>query len=301
MSHPLTVYKASAGSGKTFTLAIQYIKLLVLAQDADEYAHILGVTFTNKATTEMKDRILSQLFGIAHGLKSSRPYLEALREALVGEPDAPQTEEAIRQRCQMALHRILHDYSRFRVQTIDSFFQVILRGLAHELGLTANLQVEISDTEVLAKAVDRIVDRLQDEPVVLDWLLSLVRDQIENNQRWDVRQRVKDFGRTIFNEEYLRRGDQLRQVLADGPFVSRFIRSLQDQIRDAEAGVRDFAQQLETAAEEAGVTFDEFSNGQRTLTGLVQKLRSGELSEIELSATIQKWADDPLLMVKKAD
>ena len=60
----LTVYKASAGAGKTFTLTIHYLKLLLLAREGGEYAHILGVTFTNKATAEMKDRILSQLYGI---------------------------------------------------------------------------------------------------------------------------------------------------------------------------------------------------------------------------------------------
>ena len=73
----LTVFKASAGSGKTFTLAIQYIKLLVLASEGGEYARILAVTFTNKATTEMKDRILCQLYGIGNGLPSSNDYYEA--------------------------------------------------------------------------------------------------------------------------------------------------------------------------------------------------------------------------------
>ena len=301
MSHPLTVYKASAGSGKTFTLAIEYIKLLVLSTDIDEFTHILGVTFTNKATTEMKDRIISQLYGIAHGLPASEPYMNALRRALQGEPDAPPSDADIRQRCAMALHQILHDYSRFRVQTIDAFFQSILRGLAHELGLTANLQVEISDTEVLSEAVDRIVSRLQDEPVVLDWLLSLVRDQIENGQRWDVTRRVKDFGRTIFNEEYLRRGEQLRVVLADRDFVKGFIRQLKAQITEGEEFLRIKGQQIEQTVAEAGITYADFSNGQRILSGLVEKLKAGSMAEVELSATVQKWADDPLLMVKKAD
>lgn len=301
MPHPLTVYKASAGSGKTFTLAIEYIKLLVLSRDIDEFTHILGVTFTNKATTEMKDRIISQLYGIAHSLPGSDSYMDALRLSLQSEPDAPQNDAAIRQRCAMALHQILHDYSHFRVQTIDAFFQTILRGLAHELGLTANLQVEISDTEVLSEAVDRIVERLQDEPVVLDWLLSLVRDQIETGQRWDVTRRVKDFGRTIFNEDYLRRGDQLRTVLANKDFVEEFIGKLKKQVDDGEEFLRLKGQQIEQAFHDAGITYADFSNGQRILSGLVEKLKTGDMAEVELSATVQKWADDPLLMVKKAD
>ena len=298
---PLTVYKASAGSGKTFTLAVEYIKLLVQAKDGGEYAHILAVTFTNKATSEMKDRIISQLYGIAHDLPSSRSYFDALRRSLEGEPDAPATDAELRKRCELALHQILHDYSHFRVGTIDSFFQTILRGLAHELGLTANLQVEINDTEVLSEAVDRIVDRLQDEPVVLDWLLSLVRDQIENNQRWDVTRRVKDFGRAIFNEDYLRRGDQLRAALSDGKQVSAFIRGLRQQESDAIALVKSYAKQLEEIFANTGFSYGDFSNGQRIFTGLIQKLKGGELAEIEVSATLQRWVQDPLTMVKKAD
>lgn len=301
MIHPLTVYKASAGSGKTFTLAVEYIKLLVLTAGGGEYAHILAVTFTNKATSEMKDRIISQLYGIAHDLPSSRPYLEALRRSLAQEPEAPTDDHELRLRCRQALHQILHNYSQFRVGTIDSFFQTILRGLAHELGLTANLQVEINDEEVLSEAVDRIVDRLQDEPVVLDWMMSLVRDQIENNQRWDVTNRVKDFGKSIFNEDYLRRGDQLRSVLSNGEFVRDFMKNLRQQEADAIATVKAWGKKIEQLLESAGLSYGDFSNGQRILSGFVQKLKGGDLSDIALSATLSKWAENPLAMVKKAD
>ena len=299
--NPLKVYKASAGSGKTFTLAVEYIKLLVLASGGGEYNHILAVTFTNKATSEMKDRILTQLFGIAHSLPSSQVYYEKLVEALAAESNAPTEEVEIRRRCGEALHQILHDYSHFRVGTIDSFFQTILRGLAHELGLTANLQVEINDTEVLSQAVDRIVDRLQDEPVVLEWLLSLVRDQIDNNQRWDVTRRVKDFGRNIFSEEYLLRGDQLRHVLSDGNFVREFMQNLKDQEDAAIETVKNYGRIIHQALEDAGVNYSDFSNGQRILNSFVAKLLAGDVAGIEFSDILLRWADDPLAMLRRAD
>ena len=226
-THPLVVYKASAGSGKTFTLAVQYIKLLVLTAEGREYAHILAVTFTNKATAEMKDRILSQLYGIGHSLASSNPYFQALKAALK-EEGVQVADDELRRLCRQALSQILHDYNRFRVQTIDAFFQMVLRGMAHELGLTANLQVEISDTEVLSKAVDRIVDRLHEDPQVFEWLYSLVRDRIDNDQRWDVTREVKDFGRAIFNEDYLMRGDRLRLVLSDPQQMRALINRLDE-------------------------------------------------------------------------
>lgn len=296
----LTVYKASAGSGKTFTLAVQYIKLLVLAGENGEYARILAVTFTNKATAEMKDRILSQLYGIGHSLPSSQVYFKALKDALtesiVGEI---YSDDEIRRRCRFALHQILHDYNRFRVQTIDAFFQTILRGLAHELGLTANLQVEISDTEVLSKAVDRIVERLQDEPQVFEWLYSLVRDRIAGDQRWDVTREVKNFGRAIFNEDYLMRGDQLRERLNDTAFMRDFIRKLETIESDAVEEVKGFGIGLEQHVYNAGYSFSDFSNGQ-TLRTFVEHLKAGETT-VEIGTRIHGWANDPLALLKKAD
>ena len=111
----LLVYKASAGSGKTFTLAVEYIKLLITNPMA--YRTILAVTFTNKATTEMKERILGQLFGIATGDEASSAYLDVVSKGLRMSPDE------VRAGARRALSLLIHDYSRFRVETIDSFFQ----------------------------------------------------------------------------------------------------------------------------------------------------------------------------------
>lgn len=114
---PLTVYKASAGSGKTFTLAVEYIKLLV--SDPQNYRYTLAVTFTNKATQEMKQRILSKLYGIANSLPDAEDYFNKVSEAF------PQlSEKVIRNRAADALTMLVHDYNAFRVETIDSFSNV---------------------------------------------------------------------------------------------------------------------------------------------------------------------------------
>ena len=119
----LEVFRASAGSGKTFILAVRYITLLIKQPTA--YKHIVAVTFTNKATGEMKERILSQLYGIAYNLPSSRDYMEKMREAY-----PTFSYEKISEQARIALNLILHDYGHFRIQTIDSFFQSVLRSLA---------------------------------------------------------------------------------------------------------------------------------------------------------------------------
>ena len=136
MEKTLYIYRASAGSGKTFTLAVEYIKLLIANPRA--YRHTLAVTFTNKATSEMKERIMSQLYGIAHALPASERYF-----SIIADTYPTMGEEEIRKRAKEALHMLLHDYGHFRVQTIDAFFQSILRGLAKELELSGNMEIMI--------------------------------------------------------------------------------------------------------------------------------------------------------------
>ena len=185
----LLVYKASAGSGKTFTLAVEYIKLLILNPRA--YRQILAVTFTNKATAEMKERILSQLYGIQTGDKGSEAYLNRIKE------ETGKTEQEI------ALGYMLHDYSRFRVETIDSFFQSVMRNLARELELSPNLNIELNNTEVLSEAVDSMIEKLGPTSPVLAWLLDYINERIADDKRWNVSDEVKNFGRNIFDEGYI--------------------------------------------------------------------------------------------------
>ena len=123
MSENLNIYRASAGSGKTFTLALEYIKLLIA--NPESYRKILAVTFTNKATGEMKERILGKLYGVANGLESAVDYTEKIRQQL-----SQYSDEQIREKAGKALENILHDYGHFRIQTIDAFFQSVLRSLA---------------------------------------------------------------------------------------------------------------------------------------------------------------------------
>lgn len=298
----LKVYKASAGSGKTFRLAVDYVKLLVQYAGEKEFAHILAVTFTNKATAEMKSRILSHLYGVGgteRVLESSRDFFEKLKEQLRASAGAVPSDEEIRRRCRIALHQILHDYSYFRVQTIDAFFQTVLRGLAHELNLTANMQVDISDSQVLTEAVDRIIDRLQDEPEVQAWLLDMLQERMENNERWDVTAEMKRFGRTIFNETYLRDGDRLRQVLADAKQLGQFAREVAQQRDGAVAAVKHLGKRLHDAVAEQGVAYADFSNG-RTLESLAEQLQAGTFG-INIGARINGWINDPLSLVKAPD
>lgn len=207
MEEHLTVYRASAGSGKTFTLAVEYISLLV--KDPENYQHILAVTFTNKATQEMKMRILSQLYGIANSLQSSQQYFNKVKEK-TNMPDA-----VIKNNARAALTLLIHRYNNFRILTIDAFFQQVLRNLAHELGQTANLRVDLNNEEITEKAVDQMIESLEKGQPVLQWISTYINNSIEDDNGWNIIGKIKTFGTNIFKDFYKAHEANLKEQLSN--------------------------------------------------------------------------------------
>jgi ATP-dependent helicase/nuclease subunit A len=284
-SPELLVYKASAGSGKTFTLAVEYIKLLILNPRA--YRNILAVTFTNKATTEMKERILSQLYGIWINDKSSKAYLEKITEEL-GMP-----KEQIRMAAGKALHLMIHDYSRFRVETIDSFFQSVMRNLARELELGANLTIELNNMEVLSDAVDSMIERLNRQSPVLYWLLDYIEERIADDKRWNVSGEIKNFGRNIFDEGYIEKGDGLRRKLQDKDCIKNYRRTLQAIETEALEQMKGFADQFFGILESNGLAIDNLANKSKGVSSYFSKLQMGKLDDSLRNATVEKHLASP--------
>lgn len=219
----LTIYKASAGSGKTFRLALEYIKLLL--EDPSAYQHILAVTFTNDATGEMKKRILTQLNGLKNNYTSSADFKNQLIE------DTGYSEEYISKQASVALSNILHDYTRFQIRTIDSFFQLIIKNLAHDLGLPPNQQIIIDNTSILEEAVNSLIESLKKGSPAFNGVRDLIEQRIENDQRVDIARELKDFGRLIFNEEFLKHRLDISLALQDKNIVDSYKMSLSGEER----------------------------------------------------------------------
>ena len=302
----LLVYKASAGSGKTFTLAVEYIKHLIANPRA--YRQILAVTFTNKATTEMKERILQQLYGIWQADPASDVYLKRIEEDLAHlHSDSQQagmavsyTTSELRQRAGMALQYILHDYSRFRVETIDSFFQSVMRNLARELELSPNLNIELNNNEVLSDAVDALIDQLTPTSPVLTWLLAYIDERIADDKRWNVSDEIKRFGRNIFDEGYIERGELLRQKLRDPQAVRLYRDVLREMQTDALEQMKAFYDQFIGELEAHALSPDDLKGGTRSISSYFRKLRDGKLSDKDvLNATLKNCLDDPQSWVAK--
>lgn len=287
----LLVYKASAGSGKTFTLAVEYIKLLILNPRA--YRQILAVTFTNKATAEMKERILSQLYGIWTQDKDSVAYLQRI----VGETG--KTEEEVQLAAGTALNFMLHDYSRFRVETIDSFFQSVMRNLARELELSPNLNIELNNTEVLSDAVESMIEKLQPSSPALAWLLNYIDERIADDKRWNVSDEVKAFGRNIFDEGYIERGNRLRERMKDPQLITAYRCELRELETEALEQMKSFSDQFEGVLEQHELSPLDLKYGSKGIGNYFRKLYEGRLSDDIFNTSAVKCMQDEVNWASK--
>ena len=295
MKSQLTVYKASAGSGKTFTLAREYMTLVI--DNPYAYRTILAVTFTNKATEEMKLRILGQLYGIAHHLPESDQYLKQIHEAL---PHL--SESQIRKNAEAALRLLIHNYNYFHVQTIDTFFQSVLRNLARELDLTANLRIGLNDYQVEQQAVDELIESLEDTDKLLFWIMEYIKENIADDKGWNVIGQIKSFGEHIFRDYYKENANKLSERMAEDGFFEGFKEKMKNIKKKAKEQFDEIAASFFDALEEGGYSAEDLSGKTRGIWSYFNKIKNGKYSDDDLvNLTFTKCMESPDNWVKKAD
>ena len=185
----VSILKASAGSGKTYALAKEYIRLLICDDKPDAYRHILAVTFTNKATEEMKRRILKEL----HTLSTDPEKSHYLNDFV---PETVSTVTELQKRANTQLSNILHDYSAFAVSTIDRFFQQTLRAFSREIGQFSSYQVQLDREQLVGESVDLVLDGLQ-EGETLKWLTTGARKDLERTGRFSLEKRLTEMATSL--------------------------------------------------------------------------------------------------------
>ncbi|MDR2040948.1 MAG: UvrD-helicase domain-containing protein [Tannerella sp.] len=286
----LTIYRASAGTGKTHTLTREYLRLLF--RGTDVHSRILSVTFTNKATEEMKNRIIRELYTLASGLPSD--FLSPLTD-LYG-----QTEAQTRTQARKIMIRLLHDYSAFHISTIDHFFQQTMRAFIREIGLQGNYRVEMDRDLVLSESIDSLLaglDRKEHKPL-LEWLLRFSEDKVERGETWDIRAEVKKLGEELFKEKYKAYSDKIDKDIADKQALGRYRDTLYALIRATEAEARQIGEQGMAALVRYGLEPSDFRGGSRSALFFFEQLaREGITSAQgkvkEPSATFRDMAVRP--------
>jgi ATP-dependent helicase/nuclease subunit A len=199
MTHvaPLKILKASAGSGKTFSLTLHYITLLLTNENS--YREILAVTFTNKATAEMKERILSVLQGLAMGDTSDK--IESFRKLLL-DKNPTWSSALIQKKAHSVYRRILHDYSHFTISTIDGFSQKVIRSFSYELNLDAGYKIEMNTNKVKTDLTMMLNQLLDEKPELLEWIIGYAEKKIANNENWNYRTQLSQLAGLIFSENF---------------------------------------------------------------------------------------------------
>ncbi|HEY3369626.1 MAG TPA: UvrD-helicase domain-containing protein [Prolixibacteraceae bacterium] len=246
----LKVYKASAGSGKTFRLAVEYMKLALTADT--NYRHILAVTFTNKATAEMKSRIIGELFNLAKGNNSV--YMDVLTKELRW------PALRVQKQSQLVLKRILHDYSRFSISTIDSFFQRVIKAFNRELGINAAYNVELDEMSILEEAVDRLIQSVETDPNLLAWLDAFASEKIREGKGWNLKKDMIRLGNEIYNETFKSLTEELYDKLNDRAFLKEYRAKLYKIIAQYENRLKTLGQEGLNLMDLESLTHDDFKS-----------------------------------------
>ena len=190
------IYDASAGSGKTYALVKEYLKIILTSKKDDAYRNILAITFTNKAVHEMKSRIVGSLSEFVKEEPSSKA--EVLIMDLVSETKLPR--EKIKTKSKQIIKHIIHNYAAFDISTIDKFTHKVIRAFAHDLNLPMTFEVSLDSENLLTEAVDAIIDQAGEEDVLTNLLVDFTMEKTDDDKSWDISREIFETGRLILNE-----------------------------------------------------------------------------------------------------
>ena len=280
----LTVYKASAGSGKTFQLVVEYLKLLL--KNPQNYRHILAVTFTNKATNEMKTRILETLNELASDQPSKYIY-EIQKE--INLPEA-----LIRKNAKQVLKNILHDYNRFSISTIDSFTQRTIKAFNRELGISPNFRLELDSEMILAEATDRLLARIDKDKKLLNWLKDFSKEKIEESYSQRIEEDIKSLGKELFKENFqLFFPDNSESVYNRENLIS-FGKELNLLKIQFENHLKNLGKRAVAIIGENDLTVNDFYYTTNGIAGFIYSIANGEIKEpgsrvLSAEAEVEKW------------
>ena len=288
MDKRVLILSASAGSGKTYRLAYKFV------HDAIEHCYtkphlyraILAVTFTNKATEEMKSRILNEIDGLTN-LPDRSSYMQDLKE------DLGLSQEEIITRAKKIQGRILHDYSRFTVLTIDKFFQRIMRAFIKELGLDLNYNIELDTEGVLARSTDSLIEDITENEELQRWMMEYAQENCDENGNWDLRKDMRNLGKDIFQESN-------KQTIVSSKSkeeLQKLIQSAQERAAKSKAAHKALAEEALRIMCDAGVSYDMFKGKGNSFAKYFLKVADGSIDAptktVRTKATTPEgWADN---------
>ena len=286
----INICKASAGSGKTFKLVGEYLRLALKG----DYRKIQAVTFTNKATLEMKERIIAQLYILCTETEKS-PYCRLLLG--IEDEDEPIQSEAcikLQQRAQEVLRRILIEYKNFRVSTIDSFFQEVVRNFTRELNIKSNFQVELDNERILDQAAKAILINAQRRGETFSqeggssspmaWLLKSTKrrmaDGYGHNPLRIIGKLAKELTKEGFQEKFIKGANGVIHKFPELKDIEELERNITNHLNNIKSGLSSYSTRV--LGELKSIGLDENMLAYKKAGGLAPffKISDGNYSEL---------------------
>ena len=258
----LTIYKSSAGSGKTYTLVKEFLKLVLV--NPESYRNILAVTFTNKATDEMKQRIITTLDELR---TNSNPSLVA-ELAL----ELHKTNDDLITAADSVLKKLLHNYSRFSIQTIDSFFNKTIRALARELKLPLQFETELNQKYVQQVIVEQLLSNVGIDEYLTKQLESFALSKVNDDKGWSIDRELLQISSELFKERF--RSQESRHKTNN-----EFIKKMQAIVNSFESEMKKIGQEFLAIMKEHHLTNDDFYQGKNGVSKHFEKIINGKCVE----------------------
>ncbi|HRE95735.1 MAG TPA: UvrD-helicase domain-containing protein, partial [Flavobacteriales bacterium] len=273
------VYNASAGSGKTFTLVREYLRLALSGDNPNYFRKILAITFTRKAAAEMKERVLHHLRVLSADPLSPLydPLLLDEYRKVLSLPN-----EMIRMRSERTLKAILHNYSELSVSTIDSFVHLIIRTFSRDLQLPMDFDVVMEKETIVDEAVDRLIDDAGKDERITAMLNSWLQQNTSEGDRWDVANLMKEFAnKVLFREDSVEPLAKLSEIPAEE--LNTLILKLKDQVNTFRAAQVKVAEEIIDRITKMGLSVDDFSYKQTSAFAAFLKVKAigGRLEELK--------------------
>ncbi len=226
MSSKFTVYNASAGSGKTYTIVKEYLKIVLSSPSPFKYQQILAITFTNKAAAEMKERIFNQLREFGNLNPNDKPS-----DLLIDlEKELQLDRKLLIERAKNVSSQILHDYSKFNISTIDKFTHKLIRTFSFDLGLPVNFDVEMNVKNILEDAVDVLISKIGNQKDLTNALVNFSIRNLKDGKTWDIAYALKDISSELFKEEAVEEIEELKKhSISDFVTLAKTLRELEKE------------------------------------------------------------------------
>jgi ATP-dependent exoDNAse (exonuclease V) beta subunit len=250
-----SIYDASAGSGKTYALVKEYLKIILTSPNEDAYRNILAITFTNKAVHEMKSRIVGSLSEFAKDNPSGKA--QGLMQHIAGETDL--SLQDIQRKSKKIIRHIIHNYAAFDISTIDKFTHRVIRTFAHDLNLPATFDVSLDTENLLAEAVDALIAQAGENQMLTDLLVDFTMEKADDDKSWDVSREITETGRLILNDN--NRNELLHFKGKEIPEFLRIKAELSEAVKAIEAENADLAQSALDLINSNGINPGSFSGG----------------------------------------